>query len=125
VTAEQKSSNKATGHAQVGMQIGFVTGDVNPVRQAAADDIARDLTAQIEELREVVRALRARAELTDEAAATADYELAAAAELVPQAAGGDRRELMDRLRRVGEVLQKGLKVLAQLADVVATVKGLT
>jgi hypothetical protein len=125
VTAEQKSSNKASGHARVGMQIGFVGGDVNPGRQAAADDIARDLTAKIEELRDAIRAASARAELSDEAAAAAEYELAAAADLVPQAAHGDGRELMDRLRRVGEVLQKGLQVLAQLADVVATAKGLT
>lgn len=125
MTAEQKSSNEASGHAQVGMQIGFLTGDVNPVRHAAADDIARDLTARIEELRDAVRAALERAELSAEDAATADYELAAAADLVPDAARGDRRELMDRLRRVGEVLQKGLKVLAQLADVVATVKGMT
>jgi hypothetical protein len=107
------------------MQIGFVGRDVNSVRQTGADDSAGDLAAQIEELREAVRALRARAELSDEAAATVDYELAAAADLVPQAADGDRRELMDRLRRAGEVLQKGLRVLAQLADVVATVKRMT
>jgi hypothetical protein len=107
------------------MQIGFVGRDVNTGRPAGADDSAGDLAARIEELREAVRALRARAELSDEAAAMAEHELAAAADLVPQAAGGDRRELMDRLRRVGEVLQKGLKVLAQLAEVVATVKGMT
>jgi hypothetical protein len=133
VTAEQKSTNKASGHAKVGMQIGFVGGDVNTGPRASTDDTATDLAAQIEEhlaaqieeLREAVRALRARAELTDEAASMADYELAAAVDLVPQAAGGDKRELMDRMRRVGEVLQQGLRVLAQVADVVSTVKRMT
>ena len=54
----------------------------------------------------------------------AQRELEAAEEQVDAAARGDSRNLMEALHRVGEVLTGGLRVLAQLASVVATVKGI-
>ncbi len=130
VTAEQKSSNKASGNAQVGAQFGFVSGNahvqgIHSVRPGPGTDIASELAVMIDELKAAVAAAREREELSPSDADFAAAELAAAAELVPAAVRGDTTGLMERLRRVGEVLSKGLKVLAQLAEVVATVKGLT
>jgi hypothetical protein len=125
MTGDQVSINAASG-ARVGMQIGIVHGNVvhheGPV---VSGDIADRLAEQIEVLREAVQAALQREELTAEAAQIAQLELDAAAREVPAAAEGDSRGLIDRLHRVGEVLSGGLKVLAQLAAVVAAVKGIT
>ena len=114
--------------AHVGMQIGSVAGNVNqynaPVMQAGHAEIAAQLAAQIEDLRKAVLAARQRDELSAEAAVAAQRELDAADEQVDAAARGDSRNLMEALHRVGEVLTGGLRVLAQLASVVATVKGI-
>ena len=125
---EDQVSIRADHGARVGMQIGIVRGNVITHEDPAAPlagDIAGRLAEQIEALRKAVQAALQREELTAEAAATAQLELDAAAREVPAAARGDNHALMDRLHRVGEVLSGGLKVLAQLAAVVAAVKGIT
>lgn len=122
-------SNNANRGARVGMQIGIVHGPVTYQEGSAAsgvrDDLAVQLAGQIEALRQAVQAALQREELTAGAAQAAQLELDAAAGEVPAAARGDSRGLIDRLHRVGEVLSGGLKVLAQLAAVVAAVKDIT
>jgi len=124
---EDQVSIRAEHGARVGMQIGIVHGNVinNEVPSALAGDVAGRLAEQIEALRKAVQAALQREELTAEAAATAQLELDPAAREVPAAARGDNRALIDRQQRVGEVLSGGLKVLAQLAPVVAAAKGIT
>ncbi len=129
MTGDQVSINADRG-ARVGMQIGIVQGDVVYHEGPAApgtgrEDLADKLAEQIAALREAVQAALQREELTAEAAQAAQLELDAAAGEVPAAAQGDCRGLIDRLHRVGEVLSGGLKVLAQLAAVIAAVKGIT
>ena len=128
MTGDQVSGNADRG-ARVGMQIGIVRGNVTylegPAAASAQNDLARQLGGQLEALRMAVEAALEREELTPEAAEAAHAELAAAAKAVPAAVRGDSRPLADRLQRVGEVLNGGLKVLAQLAAVVAAVKGIT
>lgn len=129
MTGDQVSINADRG-ARVGMQIGIVRGDVayheGPAAQGAGhEDLAGKLAEQIAALREAVQAALQREELTAEAAQAAQLELDAAVSEVPAAAQGDSRGLIDRLHRVGEVLSGGLKVLAQLAAVIAAVKGIT
>jgi hypothetical protein len=127
--AGDQVSNSAYRGARVGMQIGVVHGPVTyhegPAASGARDDLADQLAAQLEALRQAVQAALQREELTAEAAQAAQLELDAAAGGVPAAARGDNRGLIDRLHRVGDVLGGGLKVLAQLAAVVAAVKGIT
>lgn len=128
MTGDQVSSN-AYGHARVGMQIGIVHGTVTyqegQAAPAVTDERAGQLAAQLEALRLAIQAALQREELTPEAAEAARLELEAAASELPAAASGDSRGLIDRLHRVGEVLTGGLKVLAELAAVVAAVKGIT
>jgi hypothetical protein len=127
MTGDEVSINAASG-ARVGMQIGIVHGNVvhhEGPAATASGEIADRLAEQIEALREAVQAALQHEELTAETAQMVQLELDAAAREVPAAVQGDSRGLIDRLHRAGEMLSGGLKVLAQLAAVVAAVKGIT
>ena len=127
--AGDQVSNNANAGARVGIQIGVVHGTVTyhegPSASAFDSERADELAAHLEALRQAVQAALEREELTAEAAEAAQLELDAAAGEIPAAACGDSRGLTDRLHRVREVLTGGLKVLAELATVVAAVKGMT
>jgi hypothetical protein len=128
----QYSSNSADHGANVGIQVGFMSGgNINqemtntPAETMPGAEISLVLSAQIAELRQAVLTALQRAELTETAASAAQAELDVAAREIADAARGQTQRLMASLDRVRAVLSSGLNVLASLATVVATVKGIT
>ncbi len=124
--ASQDTSGGEPG-ARVVNNIDHVAGSFNqynaPVTQSGNDDVRKLVEDHITELRYAIVAAEQRNELSSADSKAALVQLDGATAKV-RASGRDRKRLAETLHQIHDALSGGLSIVAQLAAVIAAVKGL-
>ena len=120
--AKESYRIEAKGNVRVGVQVGKLAGGVHQHAEVLS---AERLHQQLSELQQALLGAWQRNELAPAAFNAAQLELATAAEHVAAAAEGDRGKLLGSLKRLRRHLGGTLGLTAQVATIIAAVKGLT
>ncbi|MEJ8280128.1 hypothetical protein [Pseudonocardia spirodelae] len=121
-------SNNASGNSRVGMQIGYVGGDISENRGLLAgdpdNDRAPDLSDHLDRLEMLVTELRDTGQIDGDAAELASEDVTSARNVLPVRGDKDARRFTAHLRRIGGAITASAAVTTAVAEAVSAVQEL-